>query len=163
MISAMDTNGDGNISEQEFVAARPSDVSESQASSLFASFDSDKTGSLTEAQLAEAMKSQGSRSGAKPSGGNPSDMFSSMDTDGNGSVSEAEFIAARPSDVSEDQATTLFKSLDTAGAGSLTEDQFTTAMKSQAPHAPPPMQFQDFASLYSTNYDDSTSEELINL
>jgi hypothetical protein len=25
------------------------------------------------------------------------------------------------------------------------------------------MQFQDFASLYSTNYDDSTSEELINL
>ncbi|WP_244598517.1 EF-hand domain-containing protein [Rhizobium tubonense] len=165
MISAIDTNGDGSISKQEFVAARPSNVSEDQASSLFSSFDSDNTGSLTEAQLAEAMQSHNPPPppGAKPSDDDLSKTFSSMDKDGDGGVSEAEFIAARPSDVSEDQATILFKSLDTAGAGSLTEAQFATAMKSQTPPAPPPMQLSDFASLYSSNYDDSTSKELINL
>jgi Ca2+-binding EF-hand superfamily protein len=162
MISAMDTNGDGNISKQEFVAARPSDVSEDQASTLFASFDTSNTGSLTEAQLSEAMQSQGGPpTGTPPSDSTLSSMFSSMDTDGNGSVSEAEFLAARPSDVSQDQATALFKSLDTAGTGSLTKDQLA-AMKTQTP-PPPPMQFQDFASLYSSSYDDTTSETVANL
>ena len=55
MISAMDTNGDGSISQAEFVAARPADVSESQAEQLFQSFDKANTGSLTVAQLGSAM------------------------------------------------------------------------------------------------------------
>ena len=66
-----------------------------------------------------------------------SDMFSKMDTDGNGSVSKQEFLAARPSNVSEDQATKLYSSIDTENTGSITEDQFTSAMQ-KAPQGPPP-------------------------
>lgn len=40
IVSAMDTDGDGNVSLDEFVSARPSDVSEDQATNLFNSFDS---------------------------------------------------------------------------------------------------------------------------
>ncbi|MBB4568886.1 EF-hand domain-containing protein [Rhizobium leucaenae] len=160
MIAAMDTNGDGSITEAEFVAARPSDVSEDQATSLFKSFDTSDTGSLTTDQLASAMQAN-RQPPAPPSGETPDDsqissMFSAMDTDGNGSVSEAEFVAARPSDVSEDQATNMFDSLDTSGSGSLTESQFETAMKAGPPPAP------DFSSLFSSNYqDDTTTSDLL--
>ncbi|GAJ92432.1 hypothetical protein RRH01S_03_05070 [Rhizobium rhizogenes NBRC 13257] len=162
MIKAMDTDGDGNISEAEFVAARPSDVSEEQATNLFASFDTENTGSLTESQLASAMQS-GQQPPPPPAGGPPSDdqlssMFSEMDTDGDGSVSEAEFVAARPSDVSEDQATSLFDSLDTSSSGSLTQSQFETAMKAQQPPQP-----SDFGSLYASSEQVDTTSELLAL
>nr|WP_245456555.1 EF-hand domain-containing protein [Rhizobium hidalgonense] len=45
-----------------------------------------------------------------------------LDTDGDGYVSKAEFVAARPSDVTEDQAGTLFDSFDSEGSGSLSVD-----------------------------------------
>ncbi|MFS8056680.1 EF-hand domain-containing protein [Rhizobium sp. BR 317] len=160
MIAAMDTNGDGSITEAEFVAARPSDVSEDQATALFKSFDTSNSGSLTTDQLASAMQSNG-QPPAPPSGETPDDsqissMFTAMDADGDGSVSEAEFVAARPSDVSEDQATNMFDSLDTSGSGSLTESQFETAMKAGPPPAP------DFSSLFSSNYqDDTTTSDLL--
>ncbi len=58
------------------------------------------------------------------------EMYSKMDTDSDGSVSESEFIAARPSDVTEDMAAVLYKSFDTDSSGSLTAAEFTTAMNS---------------------------------
>ncbi|WP_245464159.1 EF-hand domain-containing protein [Rhizobium sp. NXC24] len=159
MISAMDTDGDGNISEAEFVAARPSDVSEDQATTLFKSFDTSNTGSLTEDQLASAMQSNEPPppppSGETPDDSEISSMFTSMDTDGDGSVSEAEFVAARPSDVSEEQATTLFDSLDTTSSGSLTESQLESSMKAQPPQLP------DFGSLFGSNYQDDTTSDLL--
>lgn len=48
---AMDTDGDGKVSEKEFSAARPDGVSEADAKKRFEELDKDKTGSLTEAQL----------------------------------------------------------------------------------------------------------------
>lgn len=48
---AMDTNGDGKVSEQEFAAARPHGMSEAAADKHFEKLDKDKTGSLIEAQL----------------------------------------------------------------------------------------------------------------
>jgi Ca2+-binding EF-hand superfamily protein len=161
MISAMDTNGDGNISEAEFVAARPADVSDTQAQQLFQKFDTKNTGSLTEAQLAQVMRA-GHHGHHAPARGQMSDdelaaAFSSMDKDGDGSVSQSEFVAARPSDVSEDQATSLFKSLDPSGSGSLTQSQFEQAMKAQQPQTP------DFGSFYSNNEQDSTTSDLLTL
>lgn len=64
---AMDTDGNGKVSEQEFVTARPKDVSEEDATKRFTSLDTDKTGELTEAQMT-AHHGHGHAHGAKPSG-----------------------------------------------------------------------------------------------
>lgn len=140
LVTSMDTDGDGQVSMAEFVAARPSDVGEDQATNLFNSFDTEGSGSLTADQLQEAMSTNAPLMGA----GSPpasstssdhtlSDLFSSLDTDGDGVISQEEFAAGRPDDVSEEQATLLFESLDTDGAGSITKDQFVDAMKPQLP------------------------------
>lgn len=50
--NAMDTDKDGKVSEAEFVAARPKEVSEEAATKRFESLDTAKTGSLTQEQLA---------------------------------------------------------------------------------------------------------------
>lgn len=53
--SNMDTDGDGSVSESEFAALRPSDVTEEMASNLYSSFDTNSSGSLTESEFAAAM------------------------------------------------------------------------------------------------------------
>ena len=55
MYSTMDSDGDGSVSESEFVALRPSDVTEEMANTLYMSFDTDSSGSLTETEFATAM------------------------------------------------------------------------------------------------------------
>ncbi|WP_431324388.1 EF-hand domain-containing protein [Rhizobium sp. YTU87027] len=150
LFTSLDTDGDGVVSQEEFVAGRPSDVSEEQAANLFNSFDTEGSGSLTADRLQEAMSANAPPIGAgspPPSSSDDSlsDLFSSLDTDGDGVISQAEFAAGRPDDVSEEQATALFESMDTDGAGSITKDQFVDAMK---PQLPPSADFQypDFAS-----------------
>ncbi|ARO33897.1 calcium-binding EF-hand domain-containing protein (plasmid) [Rhizobium sp. NXC14] len=156
-VGDLDTDGDGYVSKAEFVAARPSDVSEDQVGTLFDSFDSEGAGSLSVDALAEAMSAQRSE---RPNGPPPPDdddqlapMLSDLDTDGDGLVSKAEFVAGRPSDVSEDQAGTLFDSFDSEGAGSLSVDALSEAMsaqQSERPQGPPPSEDEDeFASLLS--------------
>lgn len=60
-------------------------------------------------------------------------MFSSMDTDGSGTVSQDEFVAARPDDVSETDASNLYASMDTDGTNALTEDQLDAGMEANKP------------------------------
>lgn len=173
-VSQLDTDGDGYVSKAEFVAARPSDVTEDQAGTLFDSFDSEGTGSLSVDALAEAMSAQQSeRADGPPPPPADDDELSSMladlDTDGDGLISKAEFVAGRPSDVTEDQAGTLFDSFDSEGAGSLSVDLLTEAMSAQqsdradGPPPPPPSADDDqSASLLSdldTNGDGLVSLE----
>ncbi|OWV72691.1 calcium-binding protein [Rhizobium sp. R339] len=169
-VAELDTDGDGYVSKAEFVAARPSDVSEDQAGTLFDSFDSEGTGSLSVDALAEAMSAQRSeRAGGPPPLREVDDELASrlseLDTDGDGLVSKAEFVAGRPSDVSEDQAGTLFDSFDTEGAGSLSVDALTEAMSAQSserPNGPTPAEDDQSASLLSeldTNGDGLVSLE----
>jgi len=150
LFSSLDTDGDGVVSQEEFVAARPSDVSEEQATNLFNSFDTEGSGSLTADQLQEAMSRNSPPMGAgspprSSSDDSLSDQFSSLDTDGDGVISQEEFAAGRPDDVSKEQATALFQSLDTDGVGSITKDQFVDAMKPQLPPSPN-FQYPDFES-----------------
>ncbi len=84
-----------------------------------------------------------SGSGGEQDGGEGMDV-SQLDTDGDGYVSKAEFVAARPSDVTEDQAGTLFDSFDSEGTGSLSVDALAETMSAQqseradGPPPPPP-------------------------
>ncbi|MGR9227881.1 EF-hand domain-containing protein [Rhizobium leguminosarum] len=158
-VAQLDSDGDGYVSKAEFVAARPSDVSEDQAGTLFDSFDSEGSGSLSVDALTEAMSAQQSERAEGPPPPPPSDdddlasLLSDLDTDGDGLVSKAEFVAGRPSDVSEEQAGTLFDSFDSEGSGSLSVDTLTEAMsaqQSERPEGPPPSADDDqFASLLS--------------
>lgn len=91
MVAEMDSNQDGIVTTAEFVAARPSDVSEEQAATLFQSFDTQGTGSLSVADLTEAMKRDGHPHPDAPGGSN--DLFSSLDTNGDGTISRDEFSA----------------------------------------------------------------------
>ncbi|MGO6855511.1 EF-hand domain-containing protein [Rhizobium leguminosarum] len=158
-VAQLDSDGDGYVSKAEFVAARPSDVSEDQAGTLFDSFDSEGSGSLSVDALTEAMSAQQPERADGPPPPPPSDdddlasPLSDLDTDSDGLVSKAEFVAGRPSDVSEEQAGTLFDSFDSEGSGSLSVDTLTEAMsaqQSERPEGPPPSADDDqFASLLS--------------
>ncbi|WP_240535472.1 EF-hand domain-containing protein [Rhizobium freirei] len=60
LFASLDTNQDGKITQSEFVAGRPKDMSESDAANLFKSIDRQNSGSLTKDQLAgglDALKS----------------------------------------------------------------------------------------------------------
>jgi len=124
-VAQLDTDGDGYVSKAEFVAARPSDVTEDQAGTLFDSFDSEDSGSLSVDALTEAMSAQSSQRPEGPPPPPPAEdeqtasLLSDLDTDGDGLVSLDEFMAGRPDDVTESQASQLFDLLDTSGSGSL--------------------------------------------
>lgn len=134
-VAQLDSDGDGYVSKGEFVASRPSEVTEDQAGALFDSFDSEGSGSLSIDTLAETMSAQQSERADTQSPAADDDLeslLSDLDTDGDGQVSKAEFVAGRPSDVTEDQATTLFDSFDSEGAGSLSVDALIEAMSAQS-------------------------------
>ncbi len=158
MFSKLDKDGNGTVSQDEFSTGRPKDVTEAQSATLFGTLNSSGTGALTYeeyvagsedttqttsdkwsgemmAMMLDIMQqSQGTEPPAPPSS---ADMFADIDADGDGSVTQAEFVAARPDDVSEEEATAFFASLDTEGTGSLTEEQFSAGVEAQGPGGPP--------------------------
>lgn len=157
MFSKLDKDGSGTVSQDEFSTGRPKDVTEAQSATLFATLNSSGTGAMTYeeyvagsedtqstsdkwsgemmAMMLDIMQqSQGTEPPAPPSS---ADMFADIDADGDGSVTQAEFVAARPDDVSEEEATAFFASLDAEGTGSLTEEQFSAGMEAQGPGGPP--------------------------
>lgn len=122
MFSKMDTDSDGALSQAEFVAARPSDVTEEMATNLYNSFDTDSTGSLSESEYTTAMNNAPPPPppGAADTGSSTdSQSFSALDTNKDGVVSMDELLAARPDDVSEEMASQLFNSLDSDQSGNL--------------------------------------------
>lgn len=55
LFASLDTNKDGKVSADEFVAGRPKDMSESDAQNLFKSIDTQGSGSLSKDQFAEGL------------------------------------------------------------------------------------------------------------
>lgn len=160
LFSKIDANSDKAITKEEFVAAKPKQVSQTKASELFDKLDTNKTGSIDEAQFNEGMeknrleKTQSSENLLSSSvlgallqiaqqsdlgqSTQKDDMFAQMDIDGNGAVSKEEFIAARPDDVSEEQASNLFAKLDKSNTGSITQTQLEDGMSAKGKGGPPP-------------------------
>lgn len=176
LFSRIDTNADGKVAKEEFVAGRPSDLSAEKAESLFAKIDTEGTGSVTEDQFNRGMEAnrppgppqeqqaslssedlsalldllQGGGSarmqagnggvappGPPPAGAPPSasDRFAAMDADVDGLVSKAEFLAAKPEDVSEEQALALYDRIDSEGTGSFTLSQYEASLPPGGPDA----------------------------
>lgn len=65
MVSAMDADSDGTVTQEEFVSAKPSDVTEEMAENLWSQFDTEGTGSLSVEELSTAM----AENKPSPSGG----------------------------------------------------------------------------------------------
>ena len=139
MYDKMDADGDGAVTQEEFVASRPDDVTEEMAANLYNSFDTDTSGSLTESEYETAMNQAPPPPPPPPGGGGgmgssteKSQTFSELDTNQDGVVSAEELAAARPDDVTEEMAANLFKSLDTDGSGGLTETEYAAKMGGNA-------------------------------
>ena len=147
LVGKLDTNSDGSVSKSEFVSGRPSDQSESLAGSLFDSLDSSGSGAVSVTDLATvfqqmdnatqsaliAAQAQASTGGGGGEPPDPSEMFSDLDSDGDGVVTQAEFVAGRPDDVSEEQATAFYNRLagDQADSG-LSESDLASALEQDA-------------------------------
>lgn len=103
-LAALDTDGDGNVSQDEMKAARAAE---------FKTIDADGDGYLTLAEL-EAWTNRKS-----------ADQFKSLDTDSNGSVSVDEFVNGKAGRAAT-MAKNLFRLADVDGDGALSADEFTT-------------------------------------
>ncbi|MFH1034111.1 MAG: EF-hand domain-containing protein [Pseudomonadota bacterium] len=69
MFDSLDTNQDGIVSQEEFLAGRPDDVSQEQAQNMWSKLDSEGTGGLSQSQFEEAMQNMGPPPGPPPGGG----------------------------------------------------------------------------------------------
>ncbi len=66
LFSQLDTNGDGLVSEDEFLAGRPEEVTAEQAQEMWSRLDTSDSGSLSESQFESAMAAQGPPPGPPP-------------------------------------------------------------------------------------------------
>lgn len=112
----MDADGDGAITEAEFVSSRPGDLSEEDAAALFKSIDTEDKGSLTAEQLDAGLRASAPPPpGGAPSGGSSGEtedeVFDSMDTNKDGVVSQDEFLACNPGSGSASEEVSAEKSV----------------------------------------------------
>jgi Ca2+-binding EF-hand superfamily protein len=124
-----DSDHNGLISKAEFEAAVPSNISATQADQLFASIDSQGTGSVTAAQLRQGLAAAIAAGpvAAAPTGGT-NRLFEALDTNGDGTVTKAEFEKDRATGVTQKQADAVFGQLDSDGDGNLTPGEIGQAL-----------------------------------
>jgi Ca2+-binding EF-hand superfamily protein len=140
LMSAMDTDGDGTVSETEMESyIQNQGGTKDQADTLFSALNQGNTGNLTQATLGKDLQQA---QATPPPGGHhhhhhmPSadqvgnDLVSAMDTDGDGSVDQSEFnsFMAGIGGTSAD-ATSDFAALDPNNTGSVSAADFSTAIK----------------------------------
>jgi Ca2+-binding EF-hand superfamily protein len=83
LFKSLDANGDGEVSSDEFVAARPDSVSATDAQTLFKSIDTENTGMLNEDQFSQgvgnlsnwASSSTSSADTSSPSSNDPLEVY----------------------------------------------------------------------------------------
>lgn len=108
LFSALDSDGNGSISEAEFMAPPPpprfdngtsqallsqQEEDQSQISDLFTKADTNGDGTLSQDELSALLQNG---PGGQDAADKASDLFAKLDSDGDGTVSEAEFAAGRP-------------------------------------------------------------------
>lgn len=124
LFKQIDTNGNGKVSKDEFLAGRPKGVSESQAGELFAKIDSKGTGEVTQSELDSGLEKN------KPTGGLAS-LTSSLSSgtlsallqalSGNSSSSST---TTSTSSKNDDLASKIFSQIDIDHDGKVSKDEF---------------------------------------
>lgn len=138
LFAKLDTDGDGNVTKEEFVAGRPDDVSEEQAASLFDKIDSESTGSVDEEGFVSGMMAQGPM-GPPP----PPPMASGSDSDEDDDDTTTSSVTST-SDILEQ----MLKDLETARS----ENVDTNAILQQLVNA-----LKSYASASASAYGSTTS------
>ncbi|MEM8955912.1 MAG: hypothetical protein AAGD22_17280 [Verrucomicrobiota bacterium] len=117
--AVLDTDGDGAVSNAEFLAAQIT-----RANETFERLDADGDGSISESESASAQRGgQGGQGGQQRGpgggrlGGGFGGGFATLDENNDGIVTEAEFVAANANRQKE-----IFAQIDTDGSGEITEE-----------------------------------------
>lgn len=130
-LKAIDKDGDGKVSEEEFLAAaKDMNIPEDLAKEIFKDLEKANGGELT---TDEFMKEFGAdaddlKERLAEEFDSADNAFDSMDADGNGEVSKEEFLAgAEKMGLSKAEAEKIFEKADKDGNGSLSRDEFGAA------------------------------------
>jgi Ca2+-binding EF-hand superfamily protein len=147
LFKKLDSNSDGSVNKSEFVDGAPDSVDKETASKLFDLIDQSSSGELSQSDIASAfnqiatdlksilLDAQESSNKRKTPG---NDIFAKIDTNGDSLVSKEEFIAGKPQDVSEEQASSLYDQIAGDNTDGLTEEQLSSGIsKNGGPKGPP--------------------------
>jgi Ca2+-binding EF-hand superfamily protein len=146
IMGGQDKDGDGSLTQDEFLSGPPRFDSRSNAvllqaqeqsggDPLFARVDADSDGKLTSSELTDALGG----SSASDATTLAQQVIDALDSDGDGAVSTDEFATARKAQAAEG-AKAAFTAADSDGDGQLSETEFASALQ-QGPGGaggPPP-------------------------
>ena len=120
IMKKLDTNGDGSISKDEFLAGERAQNNPERAAKAFTHMDSDGDGQLSPKDFAQ-------RRGGGPDGRkrpNPAEIYKHLDKDGSGSISKEEFLSGERAQKNPEMAEKLFGKLDADNSGDISRDEF---------------------------------------
>ncbi len=126
MFNKMDSDGNGNISKDEFVNVRPKNVSEADAAKLYAKMDTDNSNALTQDQLDAGMEANKPDDAASTGTALSSDMLSVLINllSGQGQHRTAQDETAEGG---SSRSNDLFSKIDTDKDGKVTKEEFVNA------------------------------------
>jgi hypothetical protein len=176
----LDANSDNSVSRDEFIVGKPDDVSNEQAGALFDTLDSSGKGAFSQDELTSAFQQMASsmqsvllqaqevQGGHHGHGGppDPEKMFKDLDSNGDATLTRDEFVAGRPDDISEDQASAFYDKIASAagadGAAGLSQDQLASGMKKAGPpDGAPQAAAAQTNSTQSSSSNDALLQELL--
>ena len=151
LVSALDTDGDGQVSLSEIEQALSSAGQNSDVSQAFSSIDQDSDGKLSSTELTSAlnaMQPHRHHGHGQMAAQAANSLTSAFDSDGDGSLSLSEVGAAVGQDTSDASSSVAqgFASLDSNGDGKLSSDELTSAIQSRIQAA-----LQAYAQQQATN------------
>jgi len=143
LITSLDTNGDGQVSEDEIKSAFQQAGINADPTTAFQQVDTNGDGQLSASELTSAVDNakqahhhhghhhHGGGGGIESSSDQANSILSAFNTDGSDGLSIDEVSSALGADSSSDAVKSVFGSLDANGDGVLSSDELQTAIQAQ--------------------------------